>query len=399
MTQARAPNVDAWTVDLLERLLSVEGTTGRERAIGAEIVDILTELGVPKSAMRFDGAERRIPLPTEDGNLVVTLEGDATLPRRLFMAHRDTVPLCAGARPQRDGDRIVPAGDTALGGDDRAGVACLLNMVAELTRRGLRRPPLTLVFTVREESGLWGARGVDREMLGAPAYGFNVDGPSPARLFIGAVGARHWTADIVGRAAHAGLHPERGISASLVASVGIATAHHRGWWGRVERPGAGRGTTNVGLLAGRGGGAVGGATNVVTDYALVEGEARSHDAAFAARIVAAWRRAFDHAVRVVRSDDGTGATLEFRSDVLYDPFRLDPADEVVAFAVERSRMAGLDPTLAIADGGLDANWMVRHGIPTVTFGVGQRNVHTRDEYVDVPDFLTACRLAVALATA
>jgi tripeptide aminopeptidase len=67
--------------------------------------------------------------------------------------------------------------------------------------------------------------------------------------------------------------------------------------------------------------------------------------------------------------------------------------------VERSRLAGIEPSLGIADGGLDANWMVRHGIPTVTFGAGQRNAHTREEYVDIPDYLAACRLAVALAVA
>jgi tripeptide aminopeptidase len=390
---------DRWAVDLLLRLLSVEGVTGRERAIGAEVVAALTELGVPPSAVRYDGAERRIPLPTEDGNLVVTLDGDASLPRRLFMAHRDTVPLCAGARPRREGDRIVPAGDTALGGDDRAGVACLITMVATLLRHRLPRPPLTLLFTVREESGLWGARCVDRGLLGGPAQGFNVDGPSPSRLVVGAVGGTHWSAEVVGRAAHAGLHPEQGISAPLVTAVAMAAAQRRGWWGRVERPGGGRGTANVGLLAGRDGAAVGGATNVVTDYALVEGEVRSHDAAFGAKIVAAWRRAFEDGVRSVRADDAGTATLNFRSDVLYDPFRLDATAGVVAFAAERSRRVGLEPSLAIADGGLDANWMVRHGIPTVTFGAGQRNVHMREEYLDLPDFLAACRLAVALAVA
>lgn len=390
---------DTQAVELLLRFLSVEGVTGRERSIGEEIINALTELGVPESAMRYDGAERRIPLLTEDGNLVVTLEGDAAHPRRLFMAHRDTVPLCAGARPIRDGDRIVPASATALGGDNRVGVACLVNMVAVLLRHEVRHPPITLLFTVREESGLWGARCVDRELLGEPAFAFNFDGPSPSRLRIGAVGGTRWEAEVVGRAAHAGLHPERGISASLVGSLALATAYRRGWWGRIERPGGGRGTANVGRLAGRDGASVGEATNVVTDYALVEGEARSHDAAFGAKIVAAWQRAFEYAAGKVRSEDGSTASVEFRSELLYEPFRLDPNAAVVEFALERSRLVGLEPSLEVADGGLDANWMVRHGIPTVTFGAGQRNVHTREEYIDVPEFLVACRLAVALASA
>jgi tripeptide aminopeptidase len=59
--------------------------------------------------------------------------------------------------------------------------------------------------------------------------------------------------------------------------------------------------------------------------------------------------------------------------------------------------AGLTPTLRVGNGGLDANWMVRHKIPTVTFGAGQHNIHTVAEYVDVPMFLQGCRMALALA--
>ena len=60
-------------------------------------------------------------------------------------------------------------------------------------------------------------------------------------------------------------------------------------------------------------------------------------------------------------------------------------------------MSLLEPDLAVTNGGLDANWLVRHGIPTVTFGAGQNNVHTVEEFVDVPEFLRGCRLALALA--
>ena len=55
-------------------------------------------------------------------------------------------------------------------------------------------------------------------------------------------------------------------------------------------------------------------------------------------------------------------------------------------------------TLRISNGGLDANWTVRHKIPTITFGAGQNNVHTVEEYVDLGDFEKGCRLALALAT-
>ncbi len=105
--------------DRLLRFLAIEGITGREEAIGKAVVRDLTESGVPRARIRFDHAHEQIPLPTQTGNLIVTLPGTRPGPRRLFMTHLDTVPLCAGAVPVRKGNRIVAAGRTALGGDNR----------------------------------------------------------------------------------------------------------------------------------------------------------------------------------------------------------------------------------------------------------------------------------------
>jgi tripeptide aminopeptidase len=59
---------------------------------------------------------------------------------------------------------------------------------------------------------------------------------------------------------------------------------------------------------------------------------------------------------------------------------------------------GGTPNIRAANGGLDANWMVRHGIPTVTFGAGQNEPHTIDEWINLDDFEQACTLALRLAT-
>jgi tripeptide aminopeptidase len=53
--------------------------------------------------------------------------------------------------------------------------------------------------------------------------------------------------------------------------------------------------------------------------------------------------------------------------------------------------------LQVGNGGLDANWLVRHKIPTVTFGAGQNNIHTTEEYVDLKQFVDGCRMALAAA--
>ncbi len=384
-------------VGRLMRFLAVEGVNGHERAIGLEVDKALREAGVPGEAIRYDTAHERIPVPTETGNLIVQLPGTRPDAKRLlFSTHMDTVPLCAGAVPVRSKNRITAKGATALGGDNRTGVACLVTLAATLLGRKLPHPPLTLLFTVREESGLFGARYLDPADLGGVAMGFNVDGKEPAALTVGAVGADRWEVEIVGRAAHAGVHPEQGISATLAASMALASAAREGWFGKIRKDGR-EGTANVGVFGGRDGRSAGEATNVVTDYVHIRGEARSHDAAFVREIVAAWRQAFADAAGQVTDDKGRPAKVKFTSRLDYHPFRLKDDAPVVRRGIRAAESLGLTPSLKVGNGGLDANWLVRHRIPTVTFGAGQNNIHTTEEYVDVKQFVDGCRMALALA--
>jgi len=381
----------------LLRFLSVEGVTGREEAIGREVMAALEEAGVPRQAMKFDRAHQQIPLPTQTGNLIVTLPGTHSDPRMLFSTHLDTVPLCAGAKPKRVGKRIVAEGPTALGGDNRTGVGVLVTLAATLLERKLPHPPLTLLFTVREESGLWGARFADKSDLGNPVYCFNVDGRDPADLTIGAVGADRWEVEITGKAAHAGVHPEQGVSATAVASLALAEVYRGGWFGKVKQKDK-FGTSNVGPFGGKDGRCAGDATNVVTDYVHIKGECRSHDAKFIGAITAAYKAAFQKAAGLVHDDRGKGAKIKFQARRDYFPFQLKDSAPVVREALACAERAGLTPRLRNSNGGLDANWLTRNGIPTVTFGAGQNQIHAIGEYVEVADYLAGCRLALALAT-
>ena len=386
-----------FATDLLMRLLAVEGVTGQEKNIARAITAALKEAGVSSRQIKFDDANTRIPVPTQTGNLLVDLPGTVAGPRLLFMTHMDTVPLCAGAVPVRKGSRIVSQGETALGGDNRTGCAVLVNLVATLLKHKLPHPPITLLFTVREESGLFGARHLDPAVLKGPAMAFNFDGRSAADITIGAVGADRWEVDIQGKASHAGVHPERGISATLIAALALAEAHRGGWFGKVVKDGR-SGTSNVGTLGDAKGRAAGEATNVVTDFVHIRGESRSHDPKFFREITAAYKAAFVNAACEVRDHEGKPGKVKFTSRTDYFPFRIKDDAPVVKRAMEAVRAIGREPSTQVTNGGLDANWMVKHGIPTATFGAGQNDIHTVKEWVDVPEFLEGCRLAVALAT-
>src|SRR6476620_10099353 len=190
------------------------------------------------------------------GKLMVYLPGRVAMhnqPRIMVMTHMDTVPLCAGAKPKVKGRKIVNEAKTALGGDNRAGCGVLVTLAAELAKQQLDHPPITLLFCVREESGLWGARHVKTDELGSPAMAFNYDGGSASNVTIGAVGADRWQVEIFGRASHAGVAPERGISSTMILALALADVKAGGWFGKVVKgksASARQGTSNVGPVTG-----------------------------------------------------------------------------------------------------------------------------------------------------
>ncbi|WP_439499157.1 M20/M25/M40 family metallo-hydrolase [Bosea sp. (in: a-proteobacteria)] len=390
-------DVDA-AIDHLMRFLSVEGVTGQEANIAAAVSDALKAIGVPASAIRFDDANKRIPVPTQTGNLIVDLPGTRPGPRLLFSTHLDTVPLCAGAKPRREGDRIVSDGTTALGGDARTGVALLVVLAETLIKHKLPHPPITLLFTVREESGLHGARELNPAELGGPVMCVNVDGQLASELIIGAVGQENWEVEIKGRASHAGVAPEKGISATLVGAIALAETRSTGWFGKVVKP-DGRGTSNVGIFGGKGGTtAAGDATNVVTDYAFIKGEARSPELTFASQIVDGYEAAFAKAKAAVTDHEGDTAEVTFRRQPAYPPFELGKDTPVVQRATKALKLLGIEPTYLFSNGGLDANWLDKHGVPTITIGAGQAEIHTIKEYVRLDEYEKGCRLGVLMAT-
>ncbi len=388
------PQIDeARALDHLMDLLAIEGLSGREGKVAAGVREKLLAAGCELSWIGQDDANERIPGDYEVGNLIVDLPGTRPGPRRLFMGHMDTVPLCRGAVPVRRNGRIEAEGDTALGGDNRTSIGALVTMVETLLAQEVPHPPTTVLMTVGEEVGLWGARTVELDRLGNPEMGFNIDSGAPHVLIVGATGADRWQVDVHGKSSHAGVHPEHGISAALIASRAVADVAARGFFGKIELP-IGSGTSNIGRMAG------GEASNQVTDHVFVSGESRSHDKAFLAKITAAWRDAFEQAARSVTSSGGQCGRVDFRAETDYEAFEMPKDSPPVQLAAERVRaVLGMEAEYLVANGGLDANYLNAKGLPTVTLGAGQHNPHTVDEYVDVQEYVDGCRTIAAIAAA
>lgn len=393
MSKQELPVSDAEALDLVCQLMAIPGRGGEERDVMEFLASHLAEVGAP--VIEFDGAETRIPLGGGIGNGVLKLPGRGALadaPRRLFMAHTDTVPVCLGSQPVVEGD-VVRSADpkTGLGADDRSGTAVLLTTAMALLRSEVDHPPLTFLWTVQEEGGINGARHVDVSKLGAPALAFNFDGWSGLKLTIGATGGYRTRVEVTGYPSHAGVAPEKGVSAAAIASLAVAKLVEDGWHGLIDKDGK-LGTSNVGTVE------AGVATNVVAEHARLHIEARSHDPAFRREIVQQIENAFQEAVDRVVSSEGRRGSVRFDGGLNYESFKLPVNDPSLDAAREAVRAMGHEPELSIANGGLDANWLTAHGVPCVTLGTGQRNIHTIDEELIVSEYQLSRRIAWRLAT-
>lgn len=379
-------------VERVLRLMQVPGMSGEEAQISELIRQELIDAGVPAARVVTDEVHRLSPAGGQVGNLIVSFPGTLRAPRRLLMAHLDTVPLCVGSQPVLRGGIVRSRNrQTALGGDDRSGAAVLLTTAVELTRQNLPHPPLTFFWPVQEEIGLYGARLVNLKKLGSPRLGFNWDGGSAAVACLGATGAYDLTIEIAGLASHAGVHPEAGISAIAIASLAIADLQQNGWHGLILK-GRERGTSNIGIIQG------GDATNVVTPKVRLRGEVRSHNPKFRLKLVSEFRKAFERAARTVRTAGGQPGKVQFDASLKYESFQLSATEPCVRSALAAISSVGLQPETRISNGGLDANWLSARGIPTVTLGSGQNDVHTVNESLNLDDYLNGCSIGLVLAT-
>jgi tripeptide aminopeptidase len=380
-------------LELVLEMMPIPGVSGREGPIAEYITRRLRDAGVPASHIHTDQVYRKSPFGGEQGNLIVRLPGTLRGPRRLLMAHIDTVPLCEGSKPVLRG-RQVRSGNahTALGADNRAGAAIVLNTVLEILKRRRPHPPLTFFWPVQEEVGLNGARFVRLADLGRPKLAFNWDGGKPGDVTVGATGDYQIDIEVEGVASHAGTHPEKGVSAVAIAGGAIAALQADGWHGAIAK-GRRRGTSNIGYVHG------GEATNVVTDRVTLRAEARSHDPQFRKQIVTAYRRAFERAARELRSGDGRRGRVRLREALAYESYRLAENEPCVLEAERAAAAVGVPARRRVIDGGLDANWLTARRLPTVTLGCGQSGAHTVKEELDVDAYLNACGIALHLATA
>jgi len=359
-------------VDTFTSLVPIDSLTRGERAMADELAARLRALGLEP---REDDTGEKIGGTA--GNLICRVPGKPGLTPVLLMAHMDTVVPGLGKKPVIEGDWITSDGSTILGADDLSGVSVILETVQVLRETGRAHGDLYIAFTVAEESGLHGATRLDVTAIPAK-YAFILDDEGP--IGTAAITAPFYNrirATFTGRAAHAGLEPEKGLSAILVAAKAIASLPH---FGRIDP----ETSSNVGILSG------GQARNIVTETCMLEGEVRSIDEAKVERYSDQWAATFETVAREM------GGTVEIVRERMYPGYRLQPGDAILGVLARAAETAGIPLNLHATGGGSDTNVINGKGIPAVDISVGMELVHSTKERICIANMVKAVEFLVAI---
>ena len=337
---------------------------GRFAALGAEVV--------------FDAAGRKVE--GETGNLIARFPGNGEA--LMLSVHMDTVEPCLGVEPVLKDGVFTSAGETILGADDKAGIAELIGAIEVLQAEDVPHPPLEVVVTICEEVGLVGAKHLDYALLTA-RRGLALDTSGVDLVIHRAPAANKLRFVITGRESHAGIAPEKGLSAIEVAGKAIAAMR----LGRIDA----ETTANLGTIAG------GQATNIVARSVVIEGEARSHDGGKLAAQTAHMVECFEAAARdSARMIDGSRVEAQLETEVVadYPLMNVPEGAPILTLLQQASHNLGRTLEVRAAGGGSDANIFNGHGIETVIVGTGMTDVHTVHESVSVADMVRVAELLV-----
>jgi len=313
---------------------------------------------------------------SDTGNVIAKLKGQSEGETILFSCHMDTVSPGVDIKPVIKGETIYSDGTTILGGDNKAGIAAIVEAIRVLKEDQIAHGDIEISFSIYEEGGLHGAKNLDFNQFESKKAFILDSGGDPGQIIIKGPAQDKLEIKVMGRPAHAGVCPEEGISAIMVASEAISKMKLL----RIDH----ETTANIGQMIG------GGPTNVVVPEIIVKAEARSLDND-------KLKAQSDHMVACFEAAANQfGAKVEAHVERMYSAFSVDAEAEIVEKAFQACNNIGLKPFTDASGGGSDTNIFNANGMMAINLGIGERKPHTLEEHLHIKDLVDASRLVVEL---
>lgn len=343
-------------------LVKIDSPSGEEGKVAKEVAKRFEKLG---GRVEFDGF----------GNLIAKFTGEGE--PLLLNAHLDTVEPGRGIKPKIAGNIIKTDGSTILGADNKAGVALILEALTTAQEDKIKTLPLEILMTLGEEAGLLGALNLDYKRITAK-QGVTFDGHADVgNVNIAAPGYYRVGVEIIGRSAHAGVEPEKGISAIEIASKIIASLS----LGRIDE----ETTANVGLIEG------GSARNAVAEKTSFQAEIRSRDIEKLENHANHFREVFD---RFDKEYSEAILNIEIKKE--FNPYKFTEDHPALKRVLDVYKDLKIKPTLEPTGGGSDVNIFNGHGLEVVCVGTGVYDMHTKKETLNISQFVQAAEVCYAL---
>ena len=377
--------------EIFESLLAIPSPSRREKRLAQRVGKFALDLGF---AVEEDAAAELVK--GDSGNLFVRLP--ARLPAGagqrgaiVICSHLDTVET--GERPVNfrfENGEYFSDGQSILGADCKAGIACMLHLLQRLSRdASVQHPELRFIFTICEETELLGGKFLPDAWLAGAAMAYAVDHGNPFEIVRGAPSKKSFHILACGIGGHA-MAPERRINAAHL----LATACSRLPQGRLDEAS----TCNLGILRS------GTAINVIPAEAVAEYELRSHDSRRLEFHAARIREILEHAASEARimppgECEQRCAEIHIREELCYHAYRLADGEPVL----ERARAAveavcGRAPEMRVGQGGSDANAFNRRGVPSCVVGCGMHGAHSFRERAVLAEMEQGAEILWRLAT-
>ncbi|MCE9555195.1 MAG: peptidase T [Planctomycetes bacterium] len=274
---------------------------------------------------------------------------------------------------------ITTDGTTLLGGDDKAGIAVIMEAAAHLMENpAARRPPIKICFTCDEEIG-HGVDHINLAALGATVC-YTLDGQGQDEIDVETFSADLATVTVRGVNIHPSIGKGRMINAVRVAADLVA---------RLPRTELAPEATadRQGFLHPY---IVSGGVGEVTMQILL----RDFDTAALHAYAALLRHtAQDVATEMPGSQIDVKITPQYRN--LAEGLKREP--RAVAYAEEALRRLGRQPKCTIVRGGTDGSRLTELGLPTPNLSTGQHNPHSPLEWACLDEMEAAAEMLVELA--
>ncbi|WP_018923902.1 M20/M25/M40 family metallo-hydrolase [Salsuginibacillus kocurii] len=359
-------------LDEFMELVAIDSETKHEGKIARVLKAKFEELGLQ---VEEDNASETTD--HEANNLICTLPKTTdNIDPIYFTSHMDTVVPGQGIKPFVEDGYVKTDGTTILGADDKAGIAAMLEAVKLIKEQQIEHGDIQFVITVGEESGLIGAKALDESKLIAK-YGYALDSDGlVGNLITAAPTQAKVNVDVYGKKAHAGVEPEKGVSAITVSAKAVSKMP----LGRIDE----ETTANIGRFEG------GSQTNIVCDHVKITAEARSLVKEKLDAQVDEMEKAFHEAAKEMN------ATAEVDIDLMYPGYKLSEEDQVVAVAMQAVSNIDREPKTLRSGGGSDANIFAGYDIPTVNLAVGYEEIHTTDEKMPISELYKVTELVVSI---